>query len=578
MPRTFRSRSRLPRLGIIPALASFALALACGGDSTGPGAPPGALSLAPGNSSTINNGQQIDLSGGATGGEYLLVVTDTLGVDGGPASSYRIAATGIGTAGSISAPATSLAPSSLNAALLGAPRPSTLDISFGARLNERARRRLVPLFSSARQARAARQAGVPGRSASVAASPPQVGDILTLNVSPDPCDTIENHPSRVMAVGTHAIVAVDTLNPSGGFSASDYTRFAADFDTLIYPLDVANFGEPTDIDQNGHVILLFTRAVNELTPPNQDFYVGGFFFERDLFPRANTPTLQGCAGSNLAEMFYLLAPDPSGAVNGNVRTAAFIDSLTTSLIGHEFQHLINASRRLYVNNADDFEVVWLNEGLSHIAEELLFYRESGLAPRSNLDASTIRSSTRARTAFNNDQVSNASRYIDYLSNPAKNSPIRLDDSLATRGATWDFLRYATDRKIGSSGDETTVWQALVNSSTNGVANLRSVFTSDLGGWLRDWSVSQYTDDVVPNERVEYTQPSWNWHSIFLALGSGIAYPLPVKTLPAAGDTGSLIPGSSVYYRFAVPANGLASLTVSGSSGAGVTQGVVVRLR
>jgi hypothetical protein len=242
--------------------------------------------------------------------------------------------------------------------------------------------------------------------------------------------------------------------------------------------------------------------------------------------------------------------------------------------------LINASRRLYVNNADDFEVVWLNEGLSHIAEELLFYREAGLSPRSNINASTIRSSTRALDAFNNDQSANASRYIEYLSDPTTNSPLRMDDSLATRGATWDFLRYAADRKVGSGGNEAAVWQALVNSSANGVVNLRTVFSSDLGGWLRDWSVSQYTDDAVGNLSPEYTQPSWNWHSILLALGpGGIPYPLPVQTLPAAGTTGTLIPGSSAYYRFAVPANGVASLTVSGNGGgSGVSQGVVVRLR
>jgi hypothetical protein len=95
--------------------------------------------------------------------------------------------------------------------------------------------------------------------------------------------------------------------------------------------------------------------VNELTPANSASYVGGFFFGRDLFPVADTPTLQGCAGSNTGEMFYLLAPDPAGSINGNVRRTGFVDSVTTSVLAHEFQHLINASRRLYSAERQDFE-------------------------------------------------------------------------------------------------------------------------------------------------------------------------------------------------------------------------------
>src|SRR5204863_8605906 len=97
-------------------------------------------------------------------------------------------------------------------------------------------------------------------------------------------------------------------------------------------------------------------------------------------------------GSNFAEMFYLIVPDPSGTINGNVRTKAEVTQSSISVLAHEYQHLINAARRLYINDAEDFEEVWLNEGLSHIAEELLFYRTAGLQPRSNIDATTITAS------------------------------------------------------------------------------------------------------------------------------------------------------------------------------------------
>jgi hypothetical protein len=407
-----------------------------------------------------------------------------------------------------------------------------------------------------------------------------VGDIVPFNVSPSACDAIVTHPARIVAIGSKAIIAVDTLNPPSPFTATEYNRFAANFDTLVYPVDVANFGTPTDVDQNGHIVLLFTRAVNELTLANSEAYTGGFFFDRDLFPTTSTTPGFACTGSNYGEMFYLLAPDPAGTINGNRRSGGFVDSLVTPLIAHEFQHLINASRRLYVNNANDFEVVWLNEGLSHVAEELLFYRQSGLVPRQNITINALRASAKGIAAFNEDQSSNAGRYGDYLTDPATNSPIRDDDALATRGATWDFLRYAADRKLRSGGADADVWMTLVNSKVSGMANLRAVFGADVAGQLRDWSVSQYTDDTVVNESADYTQPSWNWHNLFQAFNGGTGrYPLPVTTLPTTGTTGSVIPGGAVFYRFAVPANTVASLTLTGSGATATpTQGVVVRLR
>jgi len=400
---------------------------------------------------------------------------------------------------------------------------------------------------------------------------------MNVNVGQSACDSLVPSVARVVAVSSRAIVLADTTNPTGGFSAADYQRFAARFDTLVYPVDVTNFGAPADIDQNQHIVLLFTKAVNELTPRNSSSYVGGFFYSRDLFPVTDTQQFQGCKGSNVGELFYLLAPDPAGVVNGNIRRTGFVDSVTTSVLAHEFQHLINASRRLFVNtSAEDFEVTWLNEGLSHVAEELLFYHEANLGPRQNIDVTKLRSTPAIRNAFNNDMSSNVSRYQLYLAAPSENSPIRNDDSLETRGATWNFLRYAADRKAGSSGSDAATWQALVNSTTTGVANLRGVFGADLAGMLRDWAVSHYADDLNSTVSPTQTQPSWNFHNIFPALGSGNnTYPLQVRSLQGSAASGTLIGGGAAYYRFSIPANTTATIDVAAP---GPVQAVVVRVR
>lgn len=282
--------------------------------------------------------------------------------------------------------------------------------------------------------------------------PVAVGDLVKLNVNGDSsCNGAVYHTARVVAISNKAIILSDTLNPRNGFTTADYQRFATRFDTLVYPLDVANFGEPLDIDKNGHIAILFTRAVNELTPPRSNSYVGGFVFSRDLFPNTQTPRAQACAGSNQGEYFYMLAPDPTGVVNGNIRTTGFVDSATVAVLAHEFQHLINATRRLYVNNSPVFEDKWLDEGLAHIAEELLYYRESGYTPRSNLDIAGIHATVARIGEFASDMNGNAARYRSYLNASSQNSPYSLNDSLATRGAAWSLLRYSVDRLNATDG-------------------------------------------------------------------------------------------------------------------------------
>jgi hypothetical protein len=225
-------------------------------------------------------------------------------------------------------------------------------------------------------------------------------------------------------------------------------------------------------------------------------------------------------------------------------------------LAHEYQHLINASRRMYVNTeATDFEEVWLNEGLSHIAEELLFYRVSGLQPRHDIDAATIRSSPAYINAFNNYQSDNFGRYGEFLSTPSKYSAYSDNDSLATRGATWAFLRDAADRLGGSDGD---TWSKLVNSTMTGFANLRNVFGLGVTNTLRDWGTSVLTDDVAGVDAA-FQQPSWNFRSVIAALENSSAFPLATVALTPGTRSVTLVGGATAYLRFAVAAGGTASV-------------------
>jgi hypothetical protein len=426
------------------------------------------------------------------------------------------------------------------------------DDAFELALRERSLRELTPLIPSARTAKQKT-----GGRFNLSAAVPQVGDLMSLNTnSSSTCINPNLRTGRVVAISNRAIVVSDTANPVNGFAPSDYEHFGATFDTLVYPVDTLNFGIPSDVDQNQHVILFFTRAVNELTPPSQNFYVGGFFFSRDLFPKVTDGAVQACAASNFAELIYLLAPDPDGVVNSNVRTTEFVRTVTVGTIAHEFQHTINASRHLYVNTGSStFEETFLDEGLAHVAEELTFYRASGLAPGQNINYQTIQASPKTQIAFDNLAAANFRRFREFLGNPLTNSPYASNSNITTRGATWSFLRYAADRHVGSESD---MWFQLVNPppGIRGLANLSRAVTSDLSAWVRDWTVATYADDFIPGAQSVDTDPSWNIRSMVSAVNGG-AWPLSTQPLDSAGVTSvNLSDGSAAYLRFGVAAGAI----------------------
>lgn len=562
-----------------PLAAALTVFAACHDGPT----PPNS-GIAAGESFAVTGAQSVRLEPGTSDGRYVAVLVNN-GTTAGASESYSLRGTGIVSPApaAVRAPAPSAAASRTSASV--AP---TLDRAFESRLRDRERLELPPRIAVARSAMAARSLlPVPDSpsAAGVVAAPRfgalpanvKVGDMVTVNVNgTQGCTNPIYHRARVAAIGSHSIVLADSLNPAGGFTDADYARYAARFDTVVYPLDVGAFGEPTDIDGNGRIGLIFTLEVNRLSPAGSPVFVAGFTYSRDLFPKVATARAEACAGSNEGEYFYLLAPDPLGRVNGNRRTTGFVDTNTTAVIAHEFQHLINASRRLYVNNAPEFEEKWLDEGLAHIAEELLFYHDAGLTPRANVGAADLEASPRRLSAFNLDMTGggNTTRYRGYLFNPAKSSPYAADDSLNTRGAAWSLLRYLADRAATSDGN---LFFRLANGPATGMANLQAVFGRDVPTKVRDWATSQAVDDVAATTPA-LQQPSWNWHSIFTGLYG--AYPLQTPRMEdGASYSGSVVAGGAAYYQFSVPSGANAVISLGGTSRTGGShlQLVVVRL-
>lgn len=478
----------------------------------------------------------------------------------GAVRQLEVEGIGLGTPGLLP----SRAPSPMRAPIGAAAPALSRNETFELALRARERVGMTPYVAGARQWYRNRTPtlGQGAQPALSATAPLAVGDLVQLNTnSNDYCANPTVSTGRVAAITKNAIVVADTSNPAGGFTDAEYQSIGITFDTLVNAVDTAAFGTPSDIDNNGRVIMFFTKAVNQLTPRGSGSVVLGFFYSRDLLPK--TSTAGDCPGSNVGEMFYLMVPDPQGLVS-DPRSKAQVVSFTNGTVAHEYQHLINASRRLYVNNAGDVqEEVWLNEGLSHIAEELNFFRASGLAPRQNIDSAAL-GTNKVRAAYATFSANNFGRFRKYLQSTEAQGPFgssEFDDDLPTRGAIWDFLRYAADQQSGA-GDG-TVWYRLVNTRLAGIDNITHVFGSGVMNMMRDWAISVLTDDYVSGLDQRFQEPTWNLRADMPF--EGLDYALAPRFLADGQVTVFLLSGGGAsFLRFAVPAGQDALLTVTSS--------------
>ncbi len=348
------------------------------------------------------------------------------------------------------------------------------------------------------------------------AAPPAIGDTVEFLNS---CFS-GRITAVVRSVGVNAAVLEDTV-ATGAFSPAQYDSIAANFDATIFPTDTTYFGAPGDVDGNGIVFLLFTAAVNALSPAYNVGIVTGFFCPIDI------------GGGNDAEMFYLAVPDPAGTLNGgrgppNVLTPAVARRLADGTVAHEFQHMINA--QLGGGGAAD---VWINEGLSHLAEEVVGHATTGLTPGSELDSNDLGADM---TAFRQYYIGDFANLAAYLSAPTQAALLLTVDpgapeTFAMRGASWSFIRYLLDR-FGTPSSEADLTRALVKSSAfSGKVAVSGVFGLPFEDLIADWNGMFSVEDRVDlggTPRNELALTSYRLRDVFdvLMVGFGLGpYPL-----------------------------------------------------
>lgn len=194
-------------------------------------------------------------------------------------------------------------------------------------------------------------------------------------------------------------------------SGEELTALAENYAAII-PQEREFFGRESDVNGDGRFAVLFTRVVNGLGASSGGI-VTGFFYAVDLFDESQYPM------SNEMEVFYTFVPDPSGALGPTISQSFAITNILPGVLPHEYQHMISFNRH-YFENGGSAEVGWLNEGFSHLAEDIYGSDGSGYMTASGLE--------------------NPARVATYLSN-ISNVCFSCGTSLNQRGGSYLFLRY-----------------------------------------------------------------------------------------------------------------------------------------
>jgi len=333
---------------------------------------------------------------------------------------------------------------------------------------------------------------------------------------------------------------VDTA-ASTAYSDAQLEQLGQLFDNDLYRTDVDAFGAESDIDGNGKVLVFMTPRVNALVPAGDcagKGFVTGFFYGRDLLP--------SLSNSNAGEIFFSLVPDPGGQYSCS-HAALDVMRLVPGTFVHEFQHMISFFQHV-VARAGESEEHWINEGLSHIAEELVsrLFEQRYPAPLGRSTPTQLFPDS--ASAFISPQMLNTYIYLNNTPNHSVTTFIG-SGSIEERGAAWLFLRWLGDQK----GEP--IFQRLVQTSLTGVANIEARAGEPFARLFGDFSIAVYADSIpfLPRGVVapRYRFLSRNIRQLMArqATISGFPnqFPLVPVFVPFAGYAeGPIIPGTMVY--------------------------------
>lgn len=356
--------------------------------------------------------------------------------------------------------------------------------------------------------------------------------------------------------GARVVLYVDD-RAAGIYTDDDIAKLGAQFSDVLFDIDRASFGQESDIDGNGRVIVLLTPAVNALVPAADCASFGfatGFFYGFDLASSAPE--------SNRAEVIYAMTADPTGSWSCP-HTKTDVAALLPATMIHEFQHMISYNYHV-LTHGGAAELPWLNEGLSHMAEELgsLYYEAKYPPPLGRTNATQLFPDSASSLIIGD--VFNSYRYLRFSEQYSIVSCAPTSFCYTPeRGAAWLFLRWLAD-----ATNDPGIFAKLVQSDKQGRQNVEAVVGRPFEELFGDFALALWADSIVGSPRSSVGPrnrfASRNLRRLYSALydaygplgGVPQRFPIsPIDIPPAERFQSAIRPGSVRAFRLRTPRGG-----------------------
>jgi hypothetical protein len=347
-----------------------------------------------------------------------------------------------------------------------------------------------------------------------------VGDSVTVKfpLRANSCNASTPVRTVVRHKGTRSIWLEDVNNPAGGFTPADYAELADMFDGPIYAANEDYFGEPTDIDGNGRIVVVITAEVNKVQTAL------GLMSPIDLFPN------ECPGGSNGGEFFYGIAPDSSGSLGFKFSVQDARETYPTT-IAHELAHVIQFGRRSRAPGFTGWPTIWELEGQAMLAEEIVGHRITGNRPGQNYGFGVVWNEPRQTPIdWYITPIVHLVYYFGYQERDTPGIPGAPEqcgwfDQDAQQnnlgpclgrgniyGVSWSFLRWLSDH-FGPSfpGGEQGLHRAMIMDTRTGFATMERLTGRPMAELLAQWSAMLYLDGRVSGLDPKLTMTSWDFY-------------------------------------------------------------------
>ncbi|MFA4874287.1 MAG: hypothetical protein WC956_03375 [bacterium] len=280
---------------------------------------------------------------------------------------------------------------------------------------------------------------------------------------------------------------VDATISADVLSDADVQGLCSEFNRVVAE-EQALLGNTSDVDGDGRVHVLMTSQINKLGALGGGV-ITGYYYAGDEYERSQSnPT------SNHREVIYTMVPDEAGQFGYAITKAFAMQNLLPAVLPHELQHAISYNQHVLVNGGQP-EENWLNEGLSHLAEDLMGHNRE-----------------------------NPSRYSLYLASPSTYGFLtQSSPNLMERGASYLFLRYMYEQ----ASDGNAFMKNIEQTNLRGVANLEAAFAgaqdfSQFPQFVSRWVVTLAMSDrgISQDSRFTYRPRTKNaatgeWQGVML---------------------------------------------------------------